>query len=526
MDLPTILAGLSDPAAYPNPPDHVEVRQTHISAVFLAGDFVYKVKKPLSLGFLDFGTLAQRRHYCEEEVRLNRRLAPHVYLGVVPITADAGGLRVEGAGEPVEWAVKMIRLPEGTSLLDRLCHRSVDAAEMVRLAVFLAEFHRTTAGGPAVAAGGRFAVVAGNARDNFTQAEAHVGATLSRAVFARLRVLTDVHLDRLRPLIEARAGRGVPRDTHGDLHLDHVYFHADGRPFAIDCVEFADRFRHADPAADLAFLLMDLRYHHRPDLAAELERAYVRASGDRELAELLPFYVAYRAVVRAKVEGMKRAEAEVPAAERAAAVERARGHWLLALGVLEEPARRPALVFVGGLSGTGKSHLARRLAAAAGFEVIRSDVVRKELAGVGETDRGHLELYDPAHTERTYAECLARADARLFEGKRVVIDATFRTAAHRRAAAEMARRRRVPVLGVVCAARPETVRSRLAARTGDASDATFETYLRQRGGWESGEAAETVTVATDGGADPLGDVLPALRRMGVVGPTAELRPPG
>jgi aminoglycoside phosphotransferase family enzyme/predicted kinase len=515
MDLPDLLTGLTDPAAYPHRPDRVEVRQTHISAVFLAGDRVYKVKKPVNLGFLDFSTAEQRKHFCEEEVRLNRRLAPHVYLGVVPVTADGGRLRVEGVGEPVEWAAKMVRLPDGTSLLDRVSRGDVGAADVERLAEFLAAFHCTAAGGPTVAAGGRFVVVAGNARDNFTQAEAHVGTTLSRAVFARLRVLTDVHLDRLRELIEARADRGVPRDTHGDLHLDHVYFHPDGRPFAIDCIEFSERFRHADPAADLAFLLMDLRFHHRPDLAAALERAYARASGDAELGELLPFYVAYRAVVRAKVEGMERAEAEVPASERAAAGERARGHWLLALGVLEEPARRPALAFVGGLSGTGKSYLARRVAAAAGFEVIRADVVRKELAGLRETERGGVELYDPAHTARTYAECLARTDALLFEGKRVLLDATFRTAAHRRDVIELARRRRVPVLGVACEARPETVRQRLAARTGDASDATWETYLGQRREWDAA-GDEMLTVATDGDADALDAVTAALRGRGLL----------
>lgn len=512
MELPDLLARLADPAAYPTPPGRVEVRQTHISAVFLAGEFVYKLKKPVNLGFLDFSTLGRRRHFCEEEVRLNRRLAPHVYLGVVPVARDGDGLRVEGGGEVVEWAVKMVRLPDGASLLDRL--RRGEAVDVARLAQFLADFHSTAAVGPEVTAGGTFAVVAGNARENFAQAEAHVGATLSRAVFARLRMLTDLHLDRLRPLIEARAERGVPRDTHGDLHLDHVYFRADGGPFAIDCIEFNERFRFADPAADLAFLLMDLRFHHRPDLADELQREYVRASGDAELVELLPFYVAYRAAVRGKVGGMKAAEAEVPAAERAAATERAAGHWLLALGVLEEPARRPALVMVGGRSGTGKSHLARRLAAAAGFEVIRSDVVRKELAGLGENERGGADLYTPACTARTYAECRRRADALLWEGKRVVIDATFRAARERAMVVELARTRRVPVVGFVCEAAAETVRARLAARAGDPSDATWETYLQQHGDWDEAAAGEQIVhVSTE--ADPLPEALAVLADRGL-----------
>jgi hypothetical protein len=516
MDLPKLLERLADPATYPAPPARVGVRQTHISAVFLAGTVVYKVKKPVSLGFLDFSTLDRRRHFCEEEVRLNRRLAPDVYLGVVPVTVEGGRVRVEEPGEPVEWAVKMVRLPDGASLLDRVRRGEVGVADMARLARFLAAFHRAAASGPEVAAGGRFEVVAGNTRKNYTQAEAHVGVTVSRAVFDRLRSLTDAHLDRLRPRIGGRAARGVPHDTHGDLHLDHVYFRPGGEPFAIDCIEFNERFRYADPAADLAFLLMDLRFHHRPDLAADLEREYVRASGGEELAGLLPFYVAYRAAVRGKVEGMKQAEIEVPQSSRAAAAERAKGHWLLALGVLDEPARRPGLVLVGGLSGTGKTHLAKRVAAEAGFEFLRSDVVRKELAGLAEADRGGDDLYTPTHTARTYAECLRRADVLLFEGKRVILDATFRAAVHRREAVELARRRRVPVLGVICGASEETVRGRLAARSGDVSDATWDVYRRQQGEWESAaDEADILTVPTDRG-DPLPAVLAALRERGLM----------
>ena len=173
----------------------------------------------------------------------------------------------------------------------------------------------------------------------------------------------------------------MPRDTHGDLHLDHVYLFPDRAPPAdlviIDCIEFNERFRFADPVADMAFLVMDLAFHGRRDLARAFADAYFRASGDEEGRALLPFYTAYRAAVRGKVEGMELAEREVPEAERAAALVRARAHWLLALGELEEPGRRPCLVLVGGLPGTGKSTLARGLAEQAGFTVIRSDLVRR-----------------------------------------------------------------------------------------------------------------------------------------------------
>lgn len=339
MELAKLIEDLARPAAFPFAVGAVDVVQTHISVVFLAGDVVYKLKKPVNLGFLDFGTLDKRRYYCEEEVRLNRRLAPAVYLGVSPITRGAAGARFEGEGEPVEWAVKMKRLPADASLLSKLERSEVGPELVAKLAERVASFHASAEGGPRVAECGRFEAVARNARENFTQSETQVGVTLTREAFERLRALTEAALLRLRPLIESRAARGVPRDTHGDLHLDHVYHFPDREPpddlVAIDCIEFADRFRFADPIADAAFLAMDLRFRGRRDLADVFVARYLQASGDAEGAALFPFYVAYRAAVRAKVEGMELGEKEIPRAERADARSRAERHWRLAQEELE-----------------------------------------------------------------------------------------------------------------------------------------------------------------------------------------------
>ncbi len=326
--------------------------QTHISVVFLAGAYAYKVKKPVNQGFLDFTTLEKRRHFCHEEVRLNRRLAATVYQGVVPVTRTPTGVSLEGAGEVLEWAVKMERLPEDATLLQRLRRGEVRVEQIEALARKIASFHLEAEGGDHVAAFGQFDVVARNARENFDQVLPQVGVTLSQAVFERLRTLVDNQLTRLRPLIEERARRGVPRDTHGDLHLDHVYLFPERRPpedvIIIDCIEFNERFRFADPVADMAFLVMDLRFQGRRDLAQVFADTWFQAANDEEGRALLPFYTAYRAAVRGKVEGFRLAEKEIPEAERSAALARARDHWLLALAELEEPGHRPCLVRAGG----------------------------------------------------------------------------------------------------------------------------------------------------------------------------------
>lgn len=500
MTLTDLLHALAQPAAYPFAVGEVEVHQTHISAVFLAGDFAYKLKKPVNLGFVDFSTLEKRRHFCEEEVRLNRRLAPSVYLGVVPIVATPAGLRIEGEGQLVDWAVKMRRLPAEATLENRLRAGQLDVVRIEELARRVARFHASAETNGRTADSGRFAVVAQNARDNFTQSTAQVGTTVSAAVFERLRRLTDEWLERLASLIEERASRGVPRDTHGDMHLDHVYLFPNQLPpddlVIIDCIEFNDRFRFADPVADMAFLVMDLRFHGRADLARAFAEEYFRSSGDEEGRRLLRFYTAYRALVRAKVEGMESLESEVPAEERAEALNRSRAHWLLALGDLEEQSARPALVLVGGLPGSGKSTLARGLAEHAGFVVIRSDVVRKELAGVA-ADQATPEdqrarIYSDDFTHRTYEECLRRAEEQLWQGRRVLIDANFRREGQRRLFLDLAERWAVPASFFVCAAAPELIRARLAARHGDVSDADWSVHVRLASEWEQPGPATSV----------------------------------
>lgn len=529
MELDRIVEALQDPSAYPHPAGDLEVHHTHISVVFLAGPFAYKVKKPVDLGFLDFTTLEKRRFFCGEEVRLNRRLAPDVYLDVVPLVAGGPGLLVGAEGTPVEYAVKMRRLPSDATALRWLERGELTAPHVDRIADRLAGFHASAGGGEHIAHFGRWEVVAGNARENFEQSRAQAGSVVDPSILERAERLTEEELARRRELIESRAAAGVPRDTHGDLHLDHVYLlperEAPGDLVVVDCIEFNERFRFADPISDMAFLAMDLAYRGRRDLSRRFTRSYVEASGDEEGWALVPFYRAYRAAVRGKVEGMTFLDEEVPDETRLVARERARAYWLLALGELEVPGRRPCLILVGGLPGTGKSTLARGLARRAGFRVLSSDRVRKELAGV---EPGHGAaagfgegIYTSAWTDRTYTALHDRARERLEAGERVLVDASFRSEARRRRFFDLARELAVPALFLVCEAEPAVVEERLERRRGGPSDADATIYRAMARRWEAPGPSigrRMRPVGTAGGVDEsVSAAIDVLRQDGLAG---------
>jgi aminoglycoside phosphotransferase family enzyme/predicted kinase len=489
IDLLTLIRGLSCPEAYPHGVESIEVHQTHISVVFLVGAFAYKLKKSVNFGFLDFSTLDRRKHFCEEEVRLNRRLAPQVYLGVLPVTNDGGCLRVGGAGPIVEWVVQMKRLPREATLEHHVLHGTVQPRLLQTLAERLADFHRQADRNDRSTSFARFAIVAQNAAANLVQTEEHIEITVSTSVHQRIRDLTRAHLDRHRALIELRADRNVPCDTHGDLHLDHIYFFPEELPpndvVMIDCIEFADRFRYADPVADMAFLVMDLKFHGRRDLAKYFAEAYFQAGGDADGRALLPFYSAYRAVVRAKVEGLQLREPEIDPADRAAAQTHARAHWLLALGELDAPSQRPALVLIIGMPGTGKSTLAQALAQQANYELLRSDEVRKKLAGPGDKSMRLEEgIYDSSWTEQTYDEMLRRAEKSVLKGGRVLIDANFRAESQRERFLHAAHCWGIPTVLLHCQAQADIVRARMSARHGDASDADWTIHQQLAESWQ------------------------------------------
>ena len=516
MDLEALIEHLRSPDAYPHPVGDVEVIQTHASVVFLAGEFAYKIKKPVDFGFLDFSTVARRRHFCQREVELNRRLAPDVYLGVVPV----------GGPDSEELAVKMVRLPDEATFAAKVCRGELTEADVRGLARRLAAFHRTAIAHAETATHARFGAVRRANLDNLEAIEQSAGILDMPEVVERLDARTREALHRLAPMIERRALAGRVRDTHGDLRLEHVYDLPDGLR-VVDCIEFNDAFRYSDPVADAAFLAMDLRAHGAWALADAFIDAYVDASGDLDAHALFPFYEAYRASVRAKVDALQAQQPATGASRGIDVAARARAKVLLAEGLLAPPSERPCIVLMYGLPGTGKSALARRLAPAGGFAWLRSDVVRKELVGAAPLESRKAGpaagIYDAKWTVRTYAELRARTEALLAQGRRVIVDATFKQDAERLAFVELARRWHVPVRILACETSPEVARHRIETRGPDASDADWTVYKHAAAHWDpltpASKAVTSVVDTTPPLPTVLAAALAALAQHGCAGST-------
>jgi aminoglycoside phosphotransferase family enzyme/predicted kinase len=491
-----LLASLRDPACFPGAPRDVQIVQTHLSVVCLAGDRVYKLKKARKLPFVDFSTLAARRQTCRDEVRLNRRLCPDVYLGTAALRRRDGALRFAEVGDDdgpddLDVAVVMRRLPADRMLDELVRERRATPAELQRLARLVAAFHAAAERGPAVRAAGDPARLATFAAANFRELRTIPGHGLPATLLDRLEAASAAAFSRLLPTLRRRADAGLVVDGHGDLHTRNICL---SEPPAIyDCIEFEPAFRCGDVATENAFLAMDLRYRGAPELAAAYVAAYVDASGDHEQPTLLPALIAYRAMVRTKVAALAAIEPELPAADRDGARASAHRHLLLAAAATVE-IDRPRWLITCGPPASGKSSLCAALATVADWPHLATDVVRKQLAGLPPTTTARPEHYTPEFSERTYAELLARAAAAVRDGAPVVlVDGNFPDPERRAAAAAAAHAAGARPTCVWVDVDADTARARAAARQRDpahVSDADPQVTARLRQQFVPPTAAE------------------------------------
>jgi len=485
--LEALIRAMSDPAFYPHKPESVQVIQTHISVVFIAGKFVYKLKKPLNLDFLDFTTLEKRRYFCEQEVKLNSRFSEGIYLGVVDICQDLSGVNLSGKGETIEVAVLMSRIPEDRIMTNMLKKDLITTDILDRLADRIAYFHSHAAGGSGIAGFGSTEVIYRNVKENFDQVFPFVGRTIDEDTYTQISRLSPDFIDTHRDLFLERMRSGFIRDCHGDLHVDHVVILDEIMLY--DCIEFNDRFRYGDTAADLAFLLMDLDFQGYPAFAKHLAERYAHTSGDAELLRLLGFYQSYRAFVRGKVLGFELDEPEISDAERDKAVTTAKDYFRLSLSYLKPPP--PAIIIMCGLMATGKSFIAAKLAKRLGVAVLRSDEIRKDLHGVERSqhrfDIYREGIYTANATERTYEALFNAAERSLAQGRSVILDASFMSYEHRHRAHELALGAKVRFRLIECTAPEEVVKERLKARlmqTDEPSDGRWEIFDSQKAAFQ------------------------------------------
>ena len=497
----------------------VELEETHISWVFLTARDVYKVKKPIDLGFLDFTTVQARRAACDAEVQLNRRLAPDVYLGVLPITAGADGRhRIGGVGHTVDWAVHMRRLPAASRGDHLLADGLLSRRHLTRVADRLAAFHDQARCDSTTASFGSPESIGRNVRENFRQTRDSIASYLVEEEAAEIERWQLGFLERARELFLERARLGRIRDGHGDLRLEHLYLLEDGqgasaaaadRPSSrdgggleqgaaepaiaiaiIDCIEFNERFRYADVCADVAFLSMDLARHGHVDLAEHFLARYARAANDYDLYPLIDFYQSYRAYVRGKVASLLAADRGAAPGVGARAAADARLHFKLALASERPSLLPPMVIAVGGPIASGKSATAEWIADQRSAPIVDSDRTRKALLGVAPNERvWHAPFrggYAPDVTAEVYAEVLRRAAAVLTSGRAVVLDASFRSREERAAARRLAAEHGVGFLFVECAADRATLHARLEkrARRAAVSDGRIEILDDFLASWE------------------------------------------
>lgn len=512
MTAEALLDELRDPSCYPGAQPAaelvVEIVQTHLSVVCLAGDLVYKLKKAVALPFVDFSTLAKRRATCRDEVRLNRRLCPDTYLGTCALRRTPAGLRFAALGDDdgaadLDVAVVMRRLPAARMLDALVANGTVTTAEIERLAGHIAAFHVGAARGPEVARQGDPDRLAAFAAANFAELPTIPGHGLSQPLMRALARTSANGFARILPALRRRCTDGFVVDGHGDLHARNVCMTEP--PTVYDCIEFEPAFRCGDVATENAFLVMDLRYRGAPALAASYVRAYVRASADTEQPGLLPILCAYRAMVRAKVAALAAAEPELPTADRDHARRSAHRHVLLAAASALE-AHGPRWLVVFGPPASGKSRLCTALREIADWPHLATDVVRKQLANLPATTTADATHYSSEFSSATYRELLRQATAQSANGAPVVLlDGNFPTADQRAAVRSAALAAGAAVDFACVDVDLPTALARAATRQADpshVSDAGPEVARRLHAAFAHPKATEGLSLVLLDGAQP------------------------
>ncbi|MGD9817439.1 MAG: AAA family ATPase [Desulfomonilaceae bacterium] len=494
-----LIHALSDPSVYPQPPKNVDVIQTHISVVFIAGDYVYKIKKPLNMGFLDYTTLEKRRFFCEQEVSLNSRFSKGIYLEVVDIHSSGSNVNFTGDGKLTEVAVKMRKISEDRVLKRMLLSEKINNDHMEKLAQRLRKFHAGANHSKRISLFGAPEVIHRNLIENFDQVKNYIDISISEQRLHDISSGSFEFLGKYLPDFKERVVNGFIRDLHGDLHSEHVVFLDE--IMLVDCIEFNDRFRYSDTISDLAFLLMDVDYLGFPALSKELHRHYSEDSPDDDFTRgLYNFYKSYRAFVRGKVNCFALNDPEISQSSKDGARQSAEDYFRLSEWYIKNRPT-PQLIIMCGLMGSGKSYLAQKIGSRTGAIVLRSDVLRKEILGIDASEK-HLDayghgIYSQDMTGKTYSRLFERASDYLKNGTSVVLDASFSRFEYRDSARDIAIQTGADFLLLQVVASDEIIRERLLQRakfSKDPSDGRWELFHEQKGRFDEIRPSEIASL--------------------------------
>ncbi|MCA1995329.1 MAG: AAA family ATPase, partial [Coleofasciculus sp. S288] len=492
--VPSLIEQMMQPGFYPHPvTEPIQLIQTHVSYVFLTGDYAYKVKKPVNFGFLDFSTLEKRQHFCLEELRMNQPIAPEIYLEVLAIAQEGETFVLAGKGQPVDYALKMCQFPQESLFINLFEQGKLTEAHMEELGRVAAQFHAKAPTNDYIRSFGEVSKIREAFDENYQQTEKYIGRPQTQQQFEETKHFSDTFFEQRQDLFTTRRENNWIRECHGDLHLRNICLWHD-KIQLFDRIEFNEPFRFVDVMYDVGFAVMDLEARGRKDLGNAFLNTYVEQTGDWEGLQVLPLYLSRQAYVRAKVNSFLLDDPGVPEEAKQEAATVASDYYRLAWEYTKSQKGR--LILMSGVSGSGKTTVARHLARNLGAIHLRSDAVRKHLAGIPLNQQGGAELYTPEMSEKTYNRLLELGVLLASQGFPVILDAKYDRQVFRENAISEAQSHQLPIQIIHCTAPEDVLRDRLSSRTNDISDATANLLQSQLAAAESFTEAENTFVVT------------------------------
>ncbi|AFZ36609.1 adenylylsulfate kinase [Stanieria cyanosphaera PCC 7437] len=494
INIAALIDQMQQPSFYPHAvTESIELVQTHVSYILLTGDYAYKLKKAVNFGFLDYSTLAKRKHFLEEEISMNRVIAPELYLEVVPITKTGDNFSLGGEGEAVEYALKMRQFPQENLFINLFEAGKLSIEQMEELGKIVAQFHAQAATNDYISSFGTVAKVREAFDENYQQTEQYVGRVQTQSQLAETQAFTDSFFAEREDLFQARIAEHKIKECHGDLHLKNICLWQD-KIQLFDRIEFNEPFRFVDVMYDVAFAVMDLDARGRKDFGNAFLNTYLEQTGDWEGLQLLPLYLSRQAYVRAKVTSFLLDDPAIDDKVKQEASQIAADYYKQAWEYTQPTQGK--LILMSGLSGSGKSTVAKAIARKTGAIQIRSDAVRKHLAGIALDDKGSDEIYSSEMSQKTYDRLLELGIMLAKAGFTVILDAKYDRISSREPVIAAAKTNQIPLQIINCTAPLEVLSDRLSSRSGDISDATADLLASQQATAEDFTEAEQVYVTT------------------------------